>query len=60
LRRRGRTDDPPDLYIAYTREGCADKFRNAPLLTSVQRLGATLNVVRDLRPLYPAKTRRSR
>ena len=60
LRRRGTTDDPPEIFIAYAREGCSDKFRNAPLLTSVQRMGATLNVVRDLRPLYPPTSRRSR
>jgi hypothetical protein len=42
-------DETPDFYIGYTRGDCHNKFPQTPVLLKVERQGAVLNVVRDLR-----------
>lgn len=38
-----------DFHIGYTRAGCSEKYPGSPVRTRVERLGATLNLARDLR-----------
>jgi hypothetical protein len=42
-------DEMPDFYIGYTRGDCHNAFPHTPVLVKVERQGAVLNVVRDLR-----------
>ncbi|HEY0135785.1 MAG TPA: glycosyltransferase family 39 protein, partial [Nannocystis sp.] len=39
-----------DFHVGYTRGHCDQRFANSPVLFTVEREGAALNVVRDLRP----------
>lgn len=52
-----------DFFASYVRDGCLGRFRNQALVSSVQRDGATLGVVRDLKrrkPAAPTATPRDR
>ncbi len=49
-----------DLYASYARDKCLTRFRAHPVLTQVERDGATLAVARDLkRPSRGAKARKA-
>lgn len=48
--------EPADFYMGYTRGHCDRKHKDAPVIFAVERLGARLNVVKDLRA-QPSKRR---
>jgi hypothetical protein len=41
--------DPADFHVGYTRGHCDQRFPEAPVIVAVEREGARLNVVKDLR-----------
>ncbi len=47
-----------DFYLGYTRGHCDRKYGNAPIAYSVNRFGADLNLVKDIRALEAAKLER--
>jgi hypothetical protein len=49
IRRSTRRGTHPDFHVGYTRGHCDERYGNAPVIVTVEREGARLNVVKDLR-----------
>jgi hypothetical protein len=49
IRHQRRTGQRPDFHVGYTRGHCDRRFPYAPVIVAVEREGARLNVVKDLR-----------
>jgi len=53
IRRHRRGAPEADFHVGYTRGHCDEKFPDAPVIVAVEREGARLNVVKDLREAPP-------
>ncbi len=49
IRRTTRKATRPDFHVGYTRGHCDQRYGNAPVVVTVEREGARLNLVKDLR-----------